>query len=101
MLARGSLQLSSTPLFPIEQFVLGGLSTVRGYREYLTATDNAFLGTIELRVPVGKLPMPLLSTTAADGIVQLVPFYDHGIGWNTGLPTPPPISDHHGGADAA
>jgi len=92
VLARASLQLSNNPLFPSEQFVLGGLSTVRGYREYLTATDNAFVGTTELRVPVGKLPVPRLSTTADDGIVQLVPFYDHGVGWNTRRPTPA-ISD--------
>jgi hemolysin activation/secretion protein len=87
-LARGNLQLSADPLFPIEQFVLGGFATVRGYREYLAATDNAAVGTVELRVPVGRLPVPLLSTTAEAGTVQLVPFYDHGTGWNTRRPTP-------------
>jgi len=73
VLVRGSLQLSNDSLFPIEQFVLGGLSTVRGYREYLTATDNAFVGTFELRVPIGKLSVPRLSASADDGAVQLVP----------------------------
>jgi hemolysin activation/secretion protein len=87
--ARGSLQLSADPLFPIEQFVLGGMSTVRGYREYLSATDNAFAGTLELRVPVGRLPLPRVSTNDADGTVQLAPFFDRGIGWNTGRATPP------------
>jgi hemolysin activation/secretion protein len=87
-LARGSLQLSADPLFPIEQFVLGGFATVRGYREYLAATDNAAVGTVELRVPVGRVPVPFLSTTAEAGAVQLVPFYDHGTGWNTRRPTP-------------
>lgn len=82
-LARASLQLSADPLFPIEQFVLGGFSTVRGYREYLTATDNAFAGTVELRIPVARLPVPVLSTGAEDGLVQLAPFYDRGVGWNT------------------
>ena len=32
---RSDLQLSNHPLFPIEQFPLGGIDTVRGYREYL------------------------------------------------------------------
>jgi hemolysin activation/secretion protein len=73
-LARGSLQLSADPLFPIEQFVLGGLATVRGYREYLTATDNAFAGTLEMRIPIGRLPVPFLSTGTEAGTVQLVPF---------------------------
>jgi hemolysin activation/secretion protein len=89
ILARGSLQLSSAPLFPIEQFVLGGMSTVRGYREYLTATDNAVQSTLELRVPVGRVPFPRLSKDATDGTVQLAPFIDHGAGWNTGRATPP------------
>ena len=89
ILARGSLQLSSAPLFPIEQFVLGGLSTVRGYREYLTASDNAFAGTLELRVPIGRVPLPRLTKDETEGTVQLVPFYDHGTGWNTGRVSPP------------
>jgi hemolysin activation/secretion protein len=88
-LARGSLQLSDAPLFPIEQFVLGGMSTVRGYREYLTASDNAFAGTLELRVPVGRVPFPWLSKDESDGTVQVVPFYDHGVGWNTDRAAPP------------
>ena len=87
-LARGSLQLSKDPLFPIEQFVLGGFSTVRGYREYLTATDNAAAGTAELRIPVGRLPLPLPGATPDTGVIQLAPFYDHGVGWNTRRGTP-------------
>ena len=88
-LARGSLQVSHDPLFPIEQFVLGGMSTVRGYREYLSATDNAAVGTLELRVPVARLALPLLGGSADSGVVQLAPFYDVGTGWNTGRRTPP------------
>jgi hemolysin activation/secretion protein len=88
VLARGSLQLSKDPLFPIEQFVLGGFSTVRGYREYLTATDNAVVGTLELRIPVGRVPLPFGGTTPDTGFVQLAPFFDHGTGWNTRRATP-------------
>ncbi len=87
-LARGSLQLSKDPLFPIEQFVLGGISTVRGYREYLSATDNAAVGTLELRVPIGRLPLPLPGSNASTGTIQLAPFYDVGTGWNTRQTTP-------------
>jgi hemolysin activation/secretion protein len=89
ILARGSLQLSSSPLFPIEQFVLGGMSTVRGYREYLTASDNALQTTLELRVPVGRVPFPKLTKDETEGTVQLVPFFDHGAGWNTDRASPP------------
>ncbi len=83
LLARGSLQLSKDPLFPIEQFVLGGFSTVRGYREYLSATDNAAVSTLELRVPVGRVPVPLIGANTDAGTVQIAPFYDQGFGWNT------------------
>ena len=89
VLARGSLQLSKDPLFPIEQFVLGGISTVRGYREYLSATDNAAVGTLELRIPVGRLPVPLLGANTEAGVVQLAPFFDQGYGWNTRRTAPP------------
>ena len=89
VLVRGSLQLSHDPLFPIEQFVLGGISTVRGYREYLSATDNAAVGTVELRVPVARLPVPLLGAHTDAGVVQLAPFYDQGFGWNTRRAAPP------------
>lgn len=89
VLARGSLQLSKDPLFPIEQFVLGGISTVRGYREYLSATDNAAVSTLELRVPVARLPVPLLGANTEAGTVQLAPFFDQGYGWNTRRTAPP------------
>jgi hemolysin activation/secretion protein len=88
-LVRGSLQLSNDPLFPIEQFVLGGMSTVRGYREYLTAADNAFAGTLELRVPVTKILLPGVDASDTAGTVQLAAFFDHGAGWNTGRNSPP------------
>ncbi|MFL5288605.1 MAG: ShlB/FhaC/HecB family hemolysin secretion/activation protein [Rhodopila sp.] len=87
-LTRANLQLSLDPLFPIEQFVLGGFYTVRGYREYLTSADNAFTGTIELHIPVGKVPPPFVSTGPDAGMVQVVPFFDHGAGWNTRQPGP-------------
>jgi hemolysin activation/secretion protein len=86
---RGALQLTPNPLFPIEQFVFGGLGTVRGYREYLTATDNALNASLELRIPVARLPLPWTAAESSAGLLQLVPFFDRGAGWNTGRPTPP------------
>jgi hemolysin activation/secretion protein len=87
---RSDLQLSTRPLFPIEQFALGGLETVRGYREYLTVTDDAFLASAELRIPLGQVRLPYFADTDEAGAVQLVPFYDYGRGWNVGRPTPYP-----------
>lgn len=89
-LVRADLQLSDRPLFQIEQFALGGIDTVRGYREYLTVTDDAALISAELHIPVGKLRLPYLAKTEDAGTVQIVPFYDFGQGWNVGRPTPFP-----------
>jgi hemolysin activation/secretion protein len=87
---RSDLQLSNNPLFPIEQFALGGFGTVRGYRTYLTLTDDAFVASGELRIPVAKLRIPRLARSDEDGVLQLVPFYDYGRGWDVGRPTPYP-----------
>ena len=87
---KGDLQLSADPLFPIEQFALGGLGTVRGYRTYLTVTDDALLASGELRIPIVTLRIPKLARADQDGRVQLVPFYDFGRGWNVGRATPYP-----------
>jgi hemolysin activation/secretion protein len=90
VVVRSVIQLSNKPLFPIEQFALGGLGNVRGYRSYLTVTDDAFLGSGELRIPVGKLRLPKLADTDEAGTVQIVPFYDYGAGWNVGTRSPYP-----------
>ncbi|HVC51182.1 MAG TPA: ShlB/FhaC/HecB family hemolysin secretion/activation protein [Stellaceae bacterium] len=87
---RSDVQLANGPLFPIEQFALGGIDTVRGYREYLTVTDDAAFASGELRIPVGKVRLPVLARGDDAGTVQLVPFYDYGRGWNVGRPTPAP-----------
>ena len=93
-LVRADLQLSAAPLFQIEQFALGGIDTVRGYREYLTVTDDAVLASAELHIPIGKLRVPFLSRADDAGTLQIVPFYDYGQGWNIARPTlfPPNIS---------
>jgi hemolysin activation/secretion protein len=87
---RADLQLSDAPLFQIEQFALGGIDTVRGYREYLTVTDDAVLASAELHIPLGRLRLPYLAHSDGDGLIQLVPFYDYGQGWNVDRPTPYP-----------
>ncbi len=98
-LVRADLQLSDRPLFQIEQFALGGIDTVRGYREYLTVTDDAALVSAELHIPIARLRIPRLADTPDAGRLLLVPFYDFGRGWNVDRPTPfpPSISGVGGG----
>ncbi|ACK72867.1 Polypeptide-transport-associated domain protein ShlB-type [Gloeothece citriformis PCC 7424] len=83
---RGDLQLTSEPLVPIEQFSLGGLGNVVGYRQNYLLTDNGFFGGVEFRVPIYRAQNP-------NNILQLVPFATVGSGWNvSGSPQPDPAT---------
>lgn len=87
---RSDLQLANDPLLPLEQFAMGGATTVRGYRENLLVRDNGAVVSLEGRIPAFQLPIPGLEPRPAWGIVQLAPFVDFGVAWNTGRPTPDP-----------
>jgi hemolysin activation/secretion protein len=89
-LVRSDLQFANRPLFQMEQISFGGLGSVRGYRSYLTVTDDGFLGSAELRIPVGRLRVPYLADSDVAGTVQIVPFYDFARAWNIDRPTPYP-----------
>lgn len=83
LLFRSDLQLASDPLLSMEQISVGGRYSVRGYRENLLVRDNAFIASLEARIPI------LRNKPWAD-YLQLAPFADFGWGWNTELPTPEP-----------
>lgn len=75
ILLNSQLQLSADPLISTEQFSLGGVNSVRGYRQDTLLTDNGFLATAELRLPIARLE-------GIDATLQLTPFIDFGTGWN-------------------
>jgi hemolysin activation/secretion protein len=75
LLVRGNTQLASRTLLPLEQWGLGGLGSVRGYRQDLLLTDNGALASVELQLPI-------LRATQIDGMLQVIPFVDLGWGWN-------------------
>ena len=77
LLLRGNIQLSGGSLVPIEQFRLGGVDSVRGYRQDLSLGDNGLFASAELRIPV-------LRFRQIDGLVQITPFFDIGTVWNSG-----------------
>ena len=79
-----ALQISNESLFPLEQFAVGGRYSVRGYRENTLVRDNAFLFSIESRIPV------LPSVTGPNFTVHVAPFIDVGRSWNAKFPTPDP-----------
>ncbi len=87
VIARSDLQVSADPLLVLEQVAVGGRYTVRGYRENTLVRDNAFLASLEARVP-------LISNAPWADYLQLAPFFDYGRAWNTDRDTgdPPDIS---------
>jgi hemolysin activation/secretion protein len=78
-----NLQVANDRLFPLEQFAVGGRYSVRGYREYTLIRDNAFVYSVETRLPI---------LTSKDGydILQLAPFIDVGRAWAAKGMTPSP-----------
>jgi hemolysin activation/secretion protein len=81
---RSDLQLSPGALVPVEQFALGGQQSVRGYRQDALLTDNGVSASAEVRFPI-------LRVKSIKGLLQIVPFLDFGLGWNSGgNPDPSP-----------
>lgn len=75
LILQGDLQLTANPLFPSQQFVIGGAQSLRGYRQNVRAGDNGFRFSIEDRITLkrDRLNLPTL---------QLAPFLDMGQVWN-------------------
>jgi hemolysin activation/secretion protein len=75
-LLRLNTQLASRTLLPLEQFGLGGQDSIRGYRQDYLLTDNGTFVSAEVQVPILRLPQ-------IDSTLQVVPFVDFGVGWNS------------------
>lgn len=75
ILARSDLQLATGSLVPLEQFSVGGIQSVRGYRQDALLTDNGFFTSAEVRLPIYQVQ-------SIEGLLSVVPFIDFGIGWN-------------------
>ena len=83
ILGRVDLQLSNNRLFPLEQIPVGGRFSVRGYRENTLIRDNAFLASLESRIPLLKFP-------SGEDMVQFAQFVDMGHAWISRGNTPDP-----------
>ncbi|MCH2247977.1 MAG: ShlB/FhaC/HecB family hemolysin secretion/activation protein [Crocosphaera sp.] len=73
-------QVTPDSLLPLEQIPIGGINSVRGYRQNKLLTDNGFIASIETQ-------FSLLENSRA---LQLTPFFEFGTGWNHLLPDPDP-----------
>jgi hemolysin activation/secretion protein len=76
VLVRSDVQLATEELVPLEQVGLGGLDSVRGYRQDALLRDNFIFASAELRYPI-------LRIDNNKGILQLTPFVDFGTAWSS------------------
>jgi len=83
LLFRADLQLSDQSLLPIEQIGVGGRYSVRGYRENSLVSDQAFITSLEARIPIVQ------NKRWAD-YLQVCPFFDYGRATNKDIPDPSP-----------
>jgi hemolysin activation/secretion protein len=79
-----ALQIANDSLFPLEEFAVGGRYSVRGYRENTLVRENAFLASVESRIPM--IPSVLGPHVTA----HIAPFIDFGHSWNAEIDTPSP-----------
>lgn len=79
LIARGAAQFASERLLALEQFAVGGLNSVRGYRENEQVGDNGYTATLELRHPLWSK-----QTGNTRHQLQLALFTDLGAAWNHG-----------------
>lgn len=80
MLAKVNTQLTGDSLLSAEKISIGGVETVRGYRQNQLVTDNGIVGGVEVRIPLSSKVETL----------QLIPFFDIGTGWNNRSSNPDP-----------
>lgn len=79
-IARIDAQLTPDSLLSLERFSLGGVNSIRGYRQNQIASDNGVLASAEYRIPLTSNPNTL----------QLTPFFELGAGWNNRAQNPEP-----------
>ena len=79
MLVRINAQLTPDGLLPLEKISLGGINTVRGYRQNQLIADNGIIGSVELRLPL-----------TSDNLLQIRPFFDIGTAGNNQGENPDP-----------
>jgi hemolysin activation/secretion protein len=74
---RGTLQWTNLSLVPLEQIAVGGVNSVRGYRENQLVRDQGYYFNVEFRYPLFDHP-------GDRHRLILIPFFDFGEAWNTG-----------------
>ncbi|MEL6495039.1 MAG: ShlB/FhaC/HecB family hemolysin secretion/activation protein, partial [Cyanobacteria bacterium J06623_7] len=75
LLLRSDIQISDDDLVPLERFSLGGIESVRGYRQDALLGDSGIFTSAEIRIPFYRWSNNQSSLSA-------VPFIDFGTTWS-------------------
>jgi hemolysin activation/secretion protein len=86
LIARADVQKVYDSVLPVEQIGIGGRYSVRGYRENQVVRDEAFIASLEARVP-------LVQNERWADYLQICPFFDFGSGSNVDIETTAPRGD--------
>ncbi|SLM32120.1 putative Outer membrane protein, OMP85 family [Desulfamplus magnetovallimortis] len=79
----GDLQIADDRLPSMEQFSVGGASSVRGYRENEHIGDNGYRLSLEWRIPVWEsTDIENKNSGKGNYLLQMVPFVDYGSAWD-------------------
>jgi len=81
LVIRSDMQLATIDLVPLEQFGVGGIRSVRGYRQDALLADNGIFASAELFLPVWRVPQKEM-------VLSFIPFVDVGTVWNSGRENP-------------
>jgi len=77
---RADVQLADDPLLPLEQYAIGGVYSVRGYRENEVVGDQGYSLSVEFQYPL--LSVGIAKTIP--GVLVAIPFMGYGAAWNKG-----------------
>jgi hemolysin activation/secretion protein len=80
LILRGDVQIASDELLSLERFAVGGVRTVRGYRENELVRDNGLVVSAELRFPLKSAD----SSDQPESVFQIAIFTDYGAAWDKG-----------------
>jgi hemolysin activation/secretion protein len=75
LILQGDIQLTPNSLLSSQQFVIGGGSSLRGYRQNVRSGDNGFRFSAEDRIT-------LIRDSSNLPVLQVAPFIDMGSIWN-------------------
>jgi hemolysin activation/secretion protein len=72
---KGDFQIAANPLLGMEQYGIGGLESVRGFRQDVRGGDNGLLLSVQVELPV-------VMKTEEDSLFSVAPYFNLGYVWN-------------------